>query len=184
MTLGAAASDVGLIDDDTTCHEENDPPNNTPPCSNGSPTKSRGGTKRKSPSRGLGGVLCPSTPPSPPALRQMHRITASPPSECRGISNGSFGQALTFAARSMQHIVNQLQQWAKEPDLGVKSFASSILLTPRSICLPYQVMVLDRMSNSREGFVFSAKSCSRICSSQCFNSGLQCSFCDSQEVGV
>ena len=55
-----------------------------------------------------------------------HRI----PVVGRGISNGFFGQALTFAVRSMQHTVNQLQQWAKEPDLGVKSFASSILLMP------------------------------------------------------
>jgi hypothetical protein len=81
----------------------------------------------------------------------------------------------------MQHTVNQLQQWAKEPDLGVKSFASSILLTSRSIYLPYQGMVLDRTSNSREGFVFRAESCSGICSGQRFNSGLQCSFCDLQK---
>jgi hypothetical protein len=135
-TSGAAASDVGLVDD-ATCHDENGPPNNASPRrDDGSPTKSRGGTKRKSPSRGLGGVFCPSTPPSPPALRPMRWITASPPSECRGISNGFFGQTLTFAARSMQHTGNQLQQWAKEPDLGVKSFASSILSTSRSICLP------------------------------------------------
>ena len=127
------------------------------------------------------GVLCPSTPPLPPALRPMRQITASPLSECRGISSGFFGQALTFAARSMQHTVNQLQQWAKEPDLGVKSFATSILSTSRSICLPYQGMVLDRMSNSREGFVFRAESCSGICSGQRFNSGLRCSFCDSQK---
>jgi hypothetical protein len=145
------------------------------------PSQRRGETMRKSHSRGLGGVLCPSTLPSPPALRPMHRITASPPSECRGISNGFFGQALTFVAWPMQHTVNQLQQWAKEPDLGVKSFTSSILSTSRSICLPYQGMVLDRTSNSREGFVFRAKSCSGICSGQHFNSGLQCSFCDSQK---
>ena len=67
----------------------------------------------------------------------------------------------------------------------MKSFASSIsipiLSTSRSICLPYQGMVLDRTSNSREGFVFRAKSCSGICSGQRFNSGLQCSFCDSQK---
>jgi hypothetical protein len=111
----------------------------------------------------------------------MHQITASPPSECRGISNGFFGQALTFAARSMQHTVNQLQQWAKEPNLGVKSFASSILSTSRSICLLYQGMVLDRMSNSCEGFVFRAESCDGICSGQRFNSGLRCSFCVSQK---
>jgi hypothetical protein len=107
----------------------------------------------------------------------MRQITASPLSECRGVSNSFFGQALTFAARLMQHAVNQLQQWAKEADLGVKSFASSILLTSWSICLPYQGMVLDRMSNSCKGFVFRAESCSGICSSQRFSSVLRCSFC-------
>ena len=80
-TSGAASSDVGLVDDDATCHDENDPPNNASPRRDRSQTKNRGrGTKRKSPSRGLGGVLCPSTPPSPPALRPMRRITASPSS--------------------------------------------------------------------------------------------------------
>ena len=117
-TLGAATSDVRLVDNDATCHDENGPPNNASPCRDA--TKSRGRTKRKSPSQGLGRVLCPSTPPSPLALRQMRRITASLPLECRSISNGFFGQSLTFAARSMQHTVNQLQQWAKEPDLGVR----------------------------------------------------------------
>ena len=81
----------------------------------------------------------------------------------------------------MQHTVNQLQQWAKEPDLGVKSFACSILSTSRSICLPYQGMILDRTSNSHEGFVFRAESCSGICSGQRFDSRLRCSFCDSQK---
>jgi hypothetical protein len=133
--------------------------------------------KRKSPSQGLSRVLCPSTLPSPPSLCPMRQITASPPSECRGISNGFFGQALTFAARLMQHTVNQLQQWAKEPNLGVKSFASSILLMSRSICLPYQGMVLDRMSNPCKGFVFRAESCSGICSGQRFSNVLRCSFC-------
>ena len=54
LTPGAAASNVGLVDDDATCHDKNGPPNNASPCRDGSPTKSRGGTKRKSPSRGLG----------------------------------------------------------------------------------------------------------------------------------
>jgi hypothetical protein len=101
--------------------------------------------------------------------------------ECRGISNGFFGQALKFAARSMQHTVNPLQQWAKEPNFGVKSFASSLLLTSRSICLPYQGMVLDRTGNFCKGFVFCSESRSGICSGQCFNSGLRCSFCVSQK---
>jgi hypothetical protein len=146
-TSGAAASNTGLVNNDASCHDKNGPPNNASPCRGGSPTKR--GTKRKSPSRKLGGVLCPSSAlPSPPALCPMCRITASPSLECRGISNGFFGQALTFAARLMQHTVNQLQQWAKEPNLGAKSFSSSILLTSWSICLPYQGMVLDRTSNS------------------------------------
>ena len=107
-TSGAAASlsDAGLVGDDATSHDENGPPNNASPRRDRSPTKR--GEKRKSPSRGLGGVLCPSTPQSPPALRPMRQITACPPSECSGISNGFFGQALTFAARSMQYTVNQL----------------------------------------------------------------------------
>jgi hypothetical protein len=131
-----ASSDVGLVNDDASCHDKNGPLNNVPPCRGGSLTKSRGGTKRKSPFRGLGRVLCPSSaPPSPPALRPMHRITSSPPLECSGISNGFFGEALTFATSSTQHTVNQLQRWAKEPDLGVKSFTSSILWMSRSICL-------------------------------------------------
>jgi hypothetical protein len=170
-TSGAAASNIGLVDNNASCHDENGLPNNASPRRGGSPTKR--GTKRKSPSRELGEVLCPSSAlPSPLALHPMRRITASPPSECRGISNSFFGQALTFAAWSMQHTVNQLQQWAKEPDLGVKSFASSILLMLRSICLPYRGMVLNRTSNSCKGFIFHAESCSRICSGQRFNSGL------------
>jgi hypothetical protein len=173
-----AASDIGFVDNDASCHDKNGPPNNASPCRGRSLTKSRGGTKRKSPSRGLGGVLCPSlAPSSPPALHPMHQITLSLPPECSGISNGFFGEALTFAARSMQHTVNQLQWWAKEPNLGVKSFASSILLASRSICLPYQGMILDRTSNSCKGFVFRAESCNN----QRFGSGLHCSFCVAQK---
>jgi hypothetical protein len=82
---------------------------------------------------------------------------------------------LTFAAKSMEHTANQLQQWAKEPDLGVKSFANSILLTSRSICIPYQGVLLDRMSNPREGFVFRAKSCSGN-----FSNRKRCSHCASK----
>ena len=75
----------------------------------------------------------------------------------------------------MEHTANQLWQWAKEPDLGVKSFANSILSTSRSICIPYQGVLLDRMSNPREGFVFRAKSCSGNCSN-----GKRCSHCASK----
>ena len=66
----------------------------------------------------------------------------------------------------MEHTANQLRQWAKEPDLGVKSFANSILLTSQSICIPYQAVLLDGTSNPWEGFVFHAESCSRKCSNR------------------
>ena len=75
----------------------------------------------------------------------------------------------------MEHTANQLRQWAKEPDLGVKSFADSILSKSRSICIPYQGVLLDRASNPDEGFVFRAKSCSGNCSN-----GKRCSHCASK----
>ena len=88
---------------------------------------------------------------------------------------GFFGPALTFAAKSMEHTANQLRQWSKEPDLGVKSFADSILSKSRGICIPYQGVVLDRTSNPDEGFVFHAESCSGTCSN-----GKRCSHCASK----
>jgi hypothetical protein len=75
----------------------------------------------------------------------------------------------------MEHTANQLWQWAKEPDLGVKSFANSILSPPQSICILYQGVLLDRTSNPREGFVFRAESCSGNCSN-----GKRCSHCASK----
>jgi hypothetical protein len=96
-TLGAAASNVGLVNNNASCHKKNGAPNNASPCRGGSPMKR--GNKRKSPSQGLGRVLCPLTPPSPPALHLMHQITASPPLECRGISRGFFGQALNLCCK-------------------------------------------------------------------------------------
>jgi hypothetical protein len=64
-------------------------------------------------------------PPMSLALRLTHSITPQAPlAECRSIYHvGFFGPLLTFAAKSMEHTANQLWQWAKEPDLGVKSFA-------------------------------------------------------------
>ena len=56
--------------------------------------------------------------------------------------DGFFKLALTFAAKTMQHTANQLHQWAREPDFGVKRFTTrSIFLTSRSVCLPYQGVV-------------------------------------------
>jgi len=66
---GAAAPDIGFVDDDATFRDKNGPPDNVSPQRDVSRMKSRGGTKRKSPSRGLGGmILHPLPPPMPPAL--------------------------------------------------------------------------------------------------------------------
>jgi len=54
-TLGAAASNVGLVDDNATCQHENGAPNNASPHKGGSLKKR--GIKRNIPSCGLGGVL-------------------------------------------------------------------------------------------------------------------------------
>ena len=71
--------------------------------------------------------------------------------------------------------INYSQQWAREPDLRVKSFTNSILSTSRSICLPFQGVLLDRTSNPHEGFVFRAEFCSRN-----HSSGKHCSHCASK----
>jgi hypothetical protein len=168
-----SASGITIAD---ACSSENNAPNNASPRKVGSPKKR--GEKRKSPSRGIGGMaLHPLPPPSPPPLRLTRSITPPPPLQCRGVCGGFFGPALTFAAKSMEHIANQLRQWASEPDLGVKSFAKSILSTSRSICVPYQGVLLDRTSNPREGFVFHAESCSVNCSN-----GKHCSHCASKII--
>jgi hypothetical protein len=86
---------------------------------------------------------------------------------------------LTFAAKLLEHTANQLWQWAREPDFGVKSFADSILLTSQSICMPYQGIILGSTSNPREGFVFRAESCSRNCIK-----GTRCSHCASKIKSV
>jgi hypothetical protein len=131
--------------------------------------------KRKYPSQGNGGAVIQPLffTRFPPALRMTHSIiTLNPPLQCRGVYGGFFGLAFTFTAKSLQHTANQLQQWAREPDLGVKIFANSLLLTSRSICLLYRRVLLDRAHNPCSGFVFCAVSCTRNCSG-----GKHCSHC-------
>jgi hypothetical protein len=54
----------------------------------------------------------------------------------------------------MQHTSDCLQLWARDLNFGVKRFIRSILLMSHSVCLPYQGVVLERMSNPLEGFIF------------------------------
>ena len=63
---GEAASDIGFFNNNATCHNENGAAKNMSPHKGVSLTKR--GIKRKSPSCGLGGVLCMSTPPLGAAL--------------------------------------------------------------------------------------------------------------------
>jgi hypothetical protein len=81
--------------------------------------------------------------------------------QCSGIFDGFFGRAFSLAAKTMHHTANQLQQWAIEPDLGVKSFANSILSRSQSICLPYCGVLLHRALHPHNGFDFLAVSYTR-----------------------
>jgi hypothetical protein len=64
--------------------DKNDPPNGVFPCKGDHPTKRR--EKRKSPSRGLGGmVICSLPMPLPLTIRTMHSITPPPPSQFRSL---------------------------------------------------------------------------------------------------
>jgi hypothetical protein len=138
---------------------KNDPPSKALPPNVGGPKKCV--LKRKSPSQDNGGAMIqtPLLKRLPPALQTSHSIiTPNPPSQCRGVYGGFFEPAFTFAAKSLQHTTNQLQRWAREPDLGVKSFANSILLMSWSICVPYHGVLLDRAHNPCNEFVFCAVS--------------------------
>jgi hypothetical protein len=88
--------DVGLL----FCSSENDSPNKASPHKvRTRPKKSE--EKRKSPSRGKGGVVIQPLLSTrlPPALRPKHcTIMPNPPLQCRG---GFFGKAFSFAAKTM-----------------------------------------------------------------------------------
>ncbi len=103
----------------------------------------------------------------PPALWPTHQtITPKlPPLQCSGVYGGYFGPAFTFAAKLLQYTADQLKQWAREPDLGVKSFDGSISMS-RSICLPYQGVIIDRAHNPCNRFFFYAVSCTGNCSNE------------------
>ena len=69
---------------------------------------------------------------------------------CRRIYNGFFGSALTFAAKSMHHTANQLQQWAREPDFRITllstllppsalSYLKSLASLPTTWCFPHDL---------------------------------------------
>jgi hypothetical protein len=144
---GNNAGSIGL----SFCSSNNNSPNKASPRKVGT-SQEKSGEKRKSPSRGNGDVAIGPTLSArlPPALRRIHSaIMPTLPLLCRGVHDGFFRKALTFAAKTMHHTANKLQQWAMESDLGVKSFADSILSTSRSICLPYHGALLNRAHNPR-----------------------------------
>ncbi len=165
--------DVGLL----VCSSKNGSPNKASPCKvERRPEKS--GERRKSPSQGNGSVAIQPLLLTwlPLTLWPKHRtIMPNLPLQYRGIYDGFFGKAFSFAVKTMHHTANQLQQWEMEPDLGVKSFPDSILFMPRSICLPYHRVLPHRAHNPCNGFVSRAISCTWNCSN-----GKHCSQCASK----
>jgi hypothetical protein len=102
------------------CSSKNDSPNNASPHKVGtSPEKC--GNKRKSPSWGNGGIAIwpPLSTRLLPAFQTTNStITPNPPLQCRDVYEGFFWKAFSFAAKTMHHTANQLQQWAMEPVPG------------------------------------------------------------------
>jgi len=92
---------------------------------------------------------------------------------CRGVYNGSFGAALSFAARTMLNTAHKLLQWAAQPDAGIQSFTNSSLATSRQMFLPYRVMTMERASTAQDGFVFYREGCKGDCS----NGARRCDIC-------
>ena len=50
-------------------------------------------------------------------------------------------------------------QWARQPDAGVRIFASSFLAQSSQICLPYYGLMIKRATATRDGFVFRYDDC-------------------------
>ena len=165
--------------------DKNDPPNGVSPCKGDRPTKR--GEKRKSPSRGLGGMVIRSLPMQlPPTIRPMHSITPPLPSQsrslpqegivgeearplkmCCGVSVDNMGSSLTAAAAVYEHTTRCLRDFASDPDFWMKRFAASVL----AFFVQLHGMHLERPDDPGQGFRVRAVSCSGNCrslqSSQC-----------------
>jgi hypothetical protein len=122
--------------------DENDAPNVVSPCKGDRQTKR--GEKRKSPSRGLGGMVQHPLPmPLPPTIQPMRSITPPPPSQfrslpqeciggeeprplkmCCGVSVGNLGANLTAAAAVYKHTAKCLRDFVSNPNFGMKRFDS------------------------------------------------------------
>jgi len=79
----------------------------------------------------------------------------------KGVYKGHFGAALSFAGRIMLNTGHQIINWARESDCGVSSFATSCLATFSQKFLPYRSMVVERTSNTHDGFIWFRDGCTR-----------------------
>jgi hypothetical protein len=176
--------------------DKNDPPNGASPCNGDRPTKR--GEKRKSPSRGLGGMVIRSLPmPLPPTIRPMHSITPPLPLQfrslpqegiageeprplkmCCGVSVGNMGSSLTAAAAVYEHTARCLCDFASDPDFGMKRFAASVLAKSRTFFVQLHGMHLERPDYPGQGFCLRAVSCSGNC---CSLRSSQCNECHSKK---
>ena len=82
---------------------------------------------------------------------------------CRGVYDGNFSPALSFAGQALLNTGCQLLQWARQPDAGMRSFASSILAQSSQICLPYYGLTIERATATQDGFVFRYTDCGGDC---------------------
>ena len=124
----------------------------------------------------------PLPPPSQSLLPNQPTVLPLPfiaQEVCRGVYNGFFGQALIFAAKTLQYTAKQLMEWASEPDFGMSSFRASGLAQSSTFCLPHFGMIMDRAPDPMDGYVFRAETCSGICTAG--GSKKHCDVCKSSK---
>ncbi len=99
--------------------------------------------------------------------------------KCRGVYKGYFGSAIAFAAKAYKHTVQQLGEMARDADASVRRFTKSTLVWSQDVCLLFCGVLVSRVDNPSNGFLFRSLSCSRDCSSS-----VCCSYCTSWNAMV
>lgn len=81
-------------------------------------------------------------------------------SQCIGLYGGTFGQAISFAGKSMIESGRKLIEWSRESDFGMKSFNESSLFSSKNLLLPLRDLNVVRPSDPTKGFAITSAGCS------------------------
>lgn len=83
---------------------------------------------------------------------------------CRGVYDGNFGPALSFAGRTMINTGRKLVEMASGQKAGLELFAKHYLAKTRDFFEPYRGMIMERAASPEDGFVFRREGCTGTCS--------------------